>query len=206
MKINGKNFNVKNYRELSLQEYKDIINLMKDNTKFSLFDYVAYLSGMNFDVFKLQKVKGIEQLHNQLGQLKIICADGEMIPDAIEKLPLKRFFAYEAKLFDFSNVDMKSKVGYRIVIEQYLQDNPNYLDLYTFTFATVLNEKLTKSFDYESILQVKENLKNYNAYDILGNGAFFFSNLINGERSVRTYLKTLKSILIKTIRQVFKRE
>ena len=195
MKINGKKVSIKNYRELTLKEYTDIIELMKDKPSFNIFDYIAYILGYKFNDLLLQKAKGIELLADQLGKLKVIAGDKKKDFDCIEKQPLKRFFVYDANLFDVSKVDMRSKMGYRVVIEQYMATKPTYLDIYVFTFATVLNEKKTGGFDYESIVQLADDLRKYNAYDILVNGAFFFSNLPNGERKGLQCLKIFRNIL-----------
>jgi hypothetical protein len=205
MKINGKNVNIKPYRELTLGEYTDIIELMKDKPTFNIFDYMAYMLGYKFEQLMLQEVKGIELLAERLGKLKVITGDKEQVQESIEKQPLKRFFVYDGKLYDVSKVDMKSKVGYRVVIEQYMLTKPSYMDMYIFAFATVINEKLTKGFDYDSILKVKEDFKKYNAYDILGNGAFFLSNFLNGEKKGLQCLKIYGSTLTKIIVQWCKR-
>lgn len=206
MKINGKKFKVKDYRELTLREYEDIIKLMQENRNFTVFNYIAYLSGLKFDEFKLKKVTGLEGLQERLGQLRLIVGEAKINVPTIEGSPLKKYVVFDGRLYGFDNVDMKSKVGYRIAIEQYLSKQPNFLDLYTFTFATVLHEKEHKNFDYEGILKLQSRLKDYKAYDILGNGAFFFFNLMSGEKSVLKYLIRLKTILTKIIVQPFRRE
>lgn len=197
IKLNGNRTEIKTYRELSLKEYKEVIEAVKNKPNYSLFDYVAYQTGYTFDELHVQKLTGIELLSKELGDIRIIRGDTDEKVKAIEDLPLKKYMTFEGKVYDISKVNVKSKVGYRITIEQFIQSKPTHLDLYVHTIATVLNFERNKNFDYDTIRETATLLDKYNAYNILGNGAFFLLNLIHGERKGARFLRMCRSILIR---------
>lgn len=199
IKINGQKKPIKVYSELTLKEYRDIVNAVKDKPSYNVFDYIAYLTGYKFEELMLQKVTNMKLLSDQLGEMLIVAGDEKLKGvKVIEQLPLKKFIVYDGKLIDLSRVDIKSKIGYRAVIEQYLQNKPNYMQLYAFTLATIIQERLRDNFDYASIEKITNKLDDYNAYHMLGNGAFFFRKLIHGERKGLNFLKMLIPTWIKT--------
>jgi hypothetical protein len=197
IEINKKKKPIKNYSELTLKEYKEVIELIKENISFNIMNYLAYQSGYKYDDFLLQEVKGLKLLSDIIGTIRLIKGESEVDGHFIEGLPLKMWGLLNDKYYDLRNIKIKSKVGYRTVIEQYTQSKPTYLDLYSFTYATILNMEANKSFDYESILEIQKELEKQNAYHVLGNGAFFLTNLVNGEKKGERFLRVLRTLLIK---------
>lgn len=193
IKLNGKTKEIKPYRELTLKEYKEVLEAANNKPNYSIFDYIAYQTGYSFDELQLQKLTGITLLSKELGELKVINGDH----NTIEDIPLKKYTSYDGKIYDLSHVKMKSKVGYRVLIEQYMQTNPNYIELYTHVLATVLNYEKNKNFDYDNVRLIADGLEKYNAYNVLGNGAFFFFNLMHGGMKGLRFLRMCRNILIR---------
>lgn len=197
IKLNKKKVIIKPYRELLLKEYRDIIKAVADIPNYSIIDYIAYMTNMEYHALLLQKLKGIDLLADQLGAIKVIKGENKGVSDAIEDQPLKKYMVYDGRIYDLSKIKVKSKAGYRVVITQFMQTKPTYIDLYVHVIASVLNFEINKHFDYDAIREIAERLENYNAYHVLGNGAFFLSNLQSGKKSVKNYLKAFLNILTK---------
>lgn len=197
IKINGKKQQIKLYSELTLKEYREVINAVAEKQTYNVFDYIAYQIGYTFDALMLEKVSNLELLQDQLGDILVVKGESDVKVKCIEHLPLKRFKQYKGKAIDFSRVKIKSKVGYRVVIEQYLQSKPNYMELYSFVLATIIQERLNGNFDYSSIEEINKNLENENAYHVLGNGAFFLTSLTLGGWKGLRFLRVLKNITTK---------
>lgn len=198
IKINKKKHQIKLYKDLTIKEYREIVNAVAEKPTYSVFDYIAYQSGFTYDEMMLQNVTNLNLLQDELGDMLVISGDQKLKGvKTIEQLPLKKWITYQGKIIDLSNINIKSKVGYRVVIEQYMQSKPNYMQIYTFVMAVIIQERIKGNFDYGSIEQIMVDLDNQNAYNILGNGAFFLRNLVSGERKGWNYLKTRVRTLIK---------
>lgn len=196
IKINGKKKKIKKYSELTVKEYTDLIELIKgQETNFNIFHYIAFQTGYTFEELHLQKVTNLKLLSDSLGKLRIVKGNSLEKIHCIEDIKPKNYFEYEGYLFDTTKVKMSSKLGYRAVIEQYMQSKPSYLDIYIFTLATVIRERKYNDFDYDSIIEIRDSLNNLNAYDVLSTGAFFFYNLMRGELRGLKCFRALKRLL-----------
>jgi len=198
IKINSKKKEIKKYSELTLKAYTELIELIKNEKDFNVFHYIAFQTGYKFDDLQLQKVTNLKLLSDTLEKLRVVKGETKENIHCIEDLKPWKYYKFKNYFFNTQLVKMSSKLGYRAVIEQYMQNKPSYLDIYVFTLATVIRERKYNDFDYDSILQIVEELKDSNAYDTLSIGAFFFGNLIHGELRGQRCLRALKRILTKT--------
>lgn len=199
IKINRSKHSIPAYSELKLSEYKELLKAIEGNKDFSLMDYISFITDWNYKNLMLQQVKGIELLSGIIGQLLFCRGENELNITSIEDLPCKDYFKFGKYIIQLKDTKLKSKIGYRIVIEQRLSKKPSYLEIYQYTLAVIINEKINGNFDIDDIEKVYIELEKHNAYDVLSTGAFFFFNIKRGGNRGLSYLNRLKRrILIRT--------
>jgi len=198
IKINKQKINIPSYEELTVKQYRDVINSTVEGD-MDIVKYLCIVQG--YDYVKAQdfKIKGLDSINVRLGEFKIIRADQPPIKEAtyIEDDKPKKYVRVDHgkenyEYFDLSNIQIET-AGHRLLIEQELKNKATWLDLYSFSIAMLMvNLKYkdnTKRYDYELIKKYQGLIENENAYDTLCLGGFFLRNIMNGEKGVRRFLR-----------------
>jgi hypothetical protein len=192
IKINKKSVSIPTYSELTIKQYKDMLPFISKGNGLDVVRYVSIVTGEDYKKALHFEFKNINRLNEALGSFKFIAGDVERVKDLayIEGNEPKMYFKHGEYIHNLNLVDI-GKVGYRIVLEQFMQSKPNYVELYQFMCALVLCE----NFDYTAVYDIYESLEAYNAEQVLTIGAFFFRRWKRKEIGDSRLLRLLKQVI-----------
>ena len=198
IKINKSSVNIPRFNELTVAEYRELLPHISKTGMINVVKYISVTTGIDYKSTLKMEVDGLGLLNSSLGDFKFIAGADEFVNgiNYIESLKPSLIQKYKGKIYDFRRKKPK-EVGYRILLEQYLLEEPSYLDLYLFMSAAMLCE----SFDYDEVIEVKTNLENKNAFDILAFGAFFFKKWKRKESKESLLSKVLRKVILMTMPQ-----
>lgn len=192
IKINKKTVMVPKYSELTVKQYKDLIPYISESGTMNYIRYISVTTGIDYRDTVNSGVFGLELLNKSLGEFRFMSGDSSLdLSNSFENSEPKLLIRHRKMINDFRSFSPKA-VGYRLLLEQFLETTPSYLELYVFMAALVLE----KEFDYNDVIQCMNELDNYNAYDIITFGAFFFKKWRLLENKESRFLKLLKKVLL----------
>lgn len=197
IKINNKLVAVPTYSELTIKQYKALLPYISKGNGLDIVRYISIVTGQDYRKALHFEFKNINRLNEALGTFKFIAGDTEIVRDLcyIEGNKPQLLIRYGGKIHDLRNLSV-SKVGYRIVLEQFMQSKPNYVQLYQFMCALVLHS----NFDYAEVKKVYEELESYNAEQVLTIGAFFFIKWKRKEHGGSMLLRLLRRVISTSMR------
>jgi hypothetical protein len=171
---------VKQYSELTLAEYRKIMDVLSVKGEISLIDYISIITNNSYKSVMGAEIRGDHKL-KMLGHIYFVAGLGEKKKNLyyIEDLHVHKIFRYKRKLYDFNQINERAR-GYRILLNEFMKTNPTIIDIYTFCLAMMLENE----FDYKSVIRIKEDLENYSYTKVLTLGGFFFFNITHGKSRV----------------------
>lgn len=199
IKINNKAIEIPIYRELTVDQYRDLMPFIADAGFIDPLRYICVTTDEDYQKALRYKVNGLGRLNAMCGTFKFIAGDVDMAAGLtyIESSTPKKIFNYERYLYDMREVNL-SAAGYRIVLEQFLNTKPNYIDMYSFMLALVINVKKQDDalqFDYDEVIKIFKSLSTYPAFEVLTLGAFFFYRWKRGENEEGWLFRKLKKVI-----------
>ena len=203
--INNKwqRISIKGYDYMTLGEYRQVLEYINEHKEIpNIVKYISIVTGIEYNSAMNSTIKGAENL-NHLGFVYLVKGLNEKVKglNYIEDLDVKKIFEFKGKYYDFKNINVRAR-GYRVLLSQYMNTKPSYIDLYTFCLAMILDS----DFDFDNIERIKKELDSYNYIKVLSLGSFFFFNITNGNSFVVKCLQMLtKRLLIWSLKPENKR-
>ncbi len=193
IKINNKNHKIKPSSELTVKEYTQYFDSLKDDSGNleKLICYIIAITGLKYN-----HVADIDI--NQVTIRRLFAYIGE-IPQA-KDMPESKEFYYKrtGKTLYQKSVNWRT-IGVRKLLEERKTDDP--LDQVVYLLAIYLS----KDYDHQKIEEIYKELQDYNAVDVLSFVIFFFKKLYHGRNYGRSFLKMLrKKANTKTVKRLSK--
>lgn len=192
IKINGKKKFIKRFNELTISEYKKVIQSIHEERQFNVVKYLSIVNDIDYKEALNIRFNNFHLLNNFIGEPFFILGQTERQEgiNYIEDVKPNFHFKYDGKYYDLRNMKL-NRAGHRYLIEQEISKGKNLIDLYTFSLAVALCE----NYDYDHALKITEGLQSYLAIRVLSLGAFFFNNMTNsggfGQRILRKIIRKL---------------
>ncbi|MCP4651723.1 MAG: hypothetical protein GY853_16800 [PVC group bacterium] len=177
--INNKKASIPAFNELTIGQYKALVPFIAESGAVDILRYISITTGVSYSKALHFELKNVGRLNTMLGDFKFVGGRDKGINkvDYIEATKPHLIFKFNRLIYDLRKVPLAA-IGYRIVLEQFMNTKPNYIDLYVFMCAAILNRKEAQffdtGFDYDSINEIAKDLQDYNAFKVLSIGAFFF--------------------------------
>lgn len=193
---NYKQVEVLPYNQLTLSKYNEILKILSERGEISFTDYLGVIHNVTYKAAMNATIKGENNLKH-LGDLYFVVGLGDRNKNLryIEDIKPLKVFRFKDKIYDFRSVNIRAR-GYRIILQQYLNNKPNLVDIYTFTVAMLIDD----DFNFDNILEIQKELSDYNYIDVLRIGCFFFKSIMIGELfAVRCLLKLTRKLLTWTM-------
>jgi hypothetical protein len=191
---------VPRFSDLTVRQYKAIIPFIAKSGAMDILRYISVTTGTDYKKSLHFEVKNLALLNKSLGTFLFIAGDIDAAGKEcfIETNKIPEYLPFDQNMFE-SKKHKVNAVGYRILLEQFLNTDPNFIDLYLFMAAAVLKAE-DLDFDYEGVMEAKERLEDRNAYVMLSVGAFFFYRWKRNESGESRILRALKRVLLLNMR------
>ncbi len=177
VKINNKNHKIKPSSELTVKEYTQYFDSLKDDSGNleKLICYIVAITGLKYN-----HVADIDI--NETTIRRLFAYIGE-IPQA-KDMPESKEFYYKrtGKTLYQKSVNWRT-IGVRKLLEERKTDDP--LDQVVYLLAIYLSN----DYDHQKIEEIYKELQDYNAVDVLSFVIFFFKKLYPGRNYDRSFLK-----------------
>ncbi len=177
IKINSKNYKIKPASELTVKEYAQYFDSLKDDSGNleRLICYITAITGLKYN-----NVADININEPTIRRLFAFIGDIQQAND----IPINKEFYYKrtGKVLYQKTVNWQT-IGARKLLEERKTDST--IEQVVYLLAVYLSD----DYDNEKVEEIYQELQDYNAIDVLSFVVFFFKRLSNGKHLGRNFLR-----------------